>query len=106
MADRLLYDHYGDVTRTVITQDSDEDGEFHIQTSQDMEPVIQTAKNLREANEVIGHRKSENMVPVAEVPMQVYEQAYHEGWLHDEAAWKRWLNDPDNKVFRITDGRA
>jgi hypothetical protein len=46
------------------------------------------------------------MVPVAEIPLLVFERAHREGWLHDKAAWRKWLNDPVNKVFRVTDGRV
>lgn len=106
MADRKMYDRFGGVTRSIVTHESDPEGQFHVQTSQDMTPVIDTVTSMREANQVVGHRKSRNMVPVAEIPMVIYEQAMREGWAEDQAAWRRWLNDPDNKAFRITDGRV
>lgn len=103
MSKEVYFDN-GTVKRTIHT-DAHSD-EFTVQTAQDVEPVIELAQTMRDAHEVIGHRKSRNMVPVAEVPMQIYEQAAREGWLHDKKKWNAWLNDPQNKCFRITDGRV
>jgi hypothetical protein len=41
---------------------------------------------------------------VAEVPQIIWEKAVQEGWSHDQDQWKRWLNDPANKVFRTWQG--
>lgn len=106
MADRYLYDLNGDVSRSIVTHESDPEGQFHIHTQQDLEPVIAEAAALRDFHAHIGHRKSRNMIPVAEIPLMIYEQAMREGWANDEAAWKRWLNDPQNRLFRITEGRV
>lgn len=101
---RDVYFNSGDVKRAVVTDNHSSEITFH--TQQDVAPVIDLAEAMREANAHIGHRKSRNMIPVAEIPMMVYEQAAREGWLHDQKKWKAWLNDPQNKCFRITDGRA
>jgi hypothetical protein len=29
-----------------------------------------------------------------------------EGWFHDDKAWERWLNDRDNRDFRVWEGRV
>ena len=34
------------------------------------------------------------------VPVAVYEQSVREEW--DEKRWTRWLEDPDNAVFRVS----
>lgn len=34
------------------------------------------------------------------VPIAVYEQSVREEW--DEARWTRWLEDPDNAMFRVS----
>ena len=43
---------------------------------------------------------------IAEVPMVVYQKAVREGWDRDRAAWKKWLNNPDNNVFRTWQGKV
>jgi hypothetical protein len=34
------------------------------------------------------------------VPVAVYEQSIREEW--DEPRWTRWLEDPDNALFRVS----
>jgi len=34
------------------------------------------------------------------VPVAVYEQSVREEW--DEKRWNQWLEDPDNRVFRVS----
>jgi hypothetical protein len=106
MANRTLYDHRGSVLKELITDDHDADGVMHVRTAQDLEPVLNLVKKMADMNRVVGHRKSKQMVPVAEIPLVIYEKAMREGWSEDPAAWKRWLNDPANRPFRITEGRV
>jgi hypothetical protein len=40
------------------------------------------------------------------VPMTVVETAMREGWFNDKAAWRRWLNDRDNRAFRVWGGQV
>lgn len=37
------------------------------------------------------------------VPVAVYEQSIREEW--DEKRWNQWLEDPDNRVFRVSTER-
>jgi len=103
--DRTILERTPTLTREIITHDSEAPGTFHMRTAQDVEPVIDLVSTLRDINRTIGHRRSTNMVPVAEIPLTVYEQAAREGWLHDKKKWRLWVNDPQNKPLRITDGR-
>lgn len=102
---RAILDHNGSVLREIITHDSEEDGKFHVRTAQDMEPVLDLVSTLRDVHHNIGHRRSRNMVPVAEIPLQTIEKAFREGWLHDKKKWRQWANDPQNRPLRITAGR-
>ena len=43
---------------------------------------------------------------VAEVPIIIYNKAVREGWVNDPKAWKKWLNNPDNKLFRTWKGKV
>ena len=97
--------HTGDTATELITDLHT--GDMTIATAQEMGPVLEEAKRQREANTQIGthNRIGQNhMRPIAEVPMMVYNQSIREKW--GKKRWKQWLNDPDNKMFRITDGRA
>ena len=39
---------------------------------------------------------------VASIPLVVWNDLQKKGITRDKAAFKRWLNDPDNKFFRTT----
>jgi metal-dependent HD superfamily phosphatase/phosphodiesterase len=41
---------------------------------------------------------------VAQIPMVVYMDLKKQGILDDQAAMKKWLNDPDNRFFRTRPG--
>lgn len=101
----MLLDKRETITREIITHESEGAGVFHVRTAQDVEPVIDLVSTLRDVHKVVGHRKARNLVPVAEIPLTVFERAAREGWLNDKRKWRLWVNDPQNKPLRITDGR-
>lgn len=101
-----IYYQTPEVTRRIMSNPHEDHRMVTVHTQMDCEPLIESVKQLREHHAVIGHRKSSNMVPVCEVPMTVYEQAFREGWLHDKQKWRDWANQAENKCFRITDGRV
>ena len=43
---------------------------------------------------------------VASVPLVVAEDLMRKGIWNDPKALKRWLNDPDNRAFRVRGGRV
>lgn len=75
---------------------------FYIETEQDMAPILES--NRREANEA-PDRWGE-WTKVATIPISVYYDLKKKGIADDEAAMKRWLNDPDNRFFRTKGGRV
>ena len=79
---------------------AEEDGQKYIVTRQDCDGIVKAAKAMSE----MPHSK--DFKPVALIPEEVLNRAYLEGWFHDKQAWKRWANDPDNRAFRITEGRV
>lgn len=95
---KYTYHNADGVRRHMIADDTDPD-RFTVHTEVDMEQVIESNKIARELHP----EKSTNKL-VARVPMTVVEQSIHENW--DDADWKRWLNDPDNKAFRVWQGRV
>jgi hypothetical protein len=93
----VIYDQHGNAIRVAHTDRAD--GRMTFETIEDHEPTVESAKLLRE-----NANPKAMMRHVARVPMVVYEQAMREGWAEDQAAWTRWLNDPDNKAFRVWEG--
>jgi hypothetical protein len=43
---------------------------------------------------------------MAVIPDSVKARAFREGWYFDETAWKRWMNDIDNRKLRVSGGRV
>jgi len=99
MESRLVYKNEDGVRRTFIT-DTDNPHQLVVKTEVVMDGVIETNKIMRELHPT----KSTNKLVARGVPLTVYERSVHEGW--DDKDWDRWLNDSDNAVFRVWEGRV
>lgn len=97
---KYIYDANGTVARVLHADDRDPFGDFAIETIEDVEPLLESVKVLRD-----DHKARGDMKHVARVPVTIVEKAMREGWFNDQAAWNRFLNDPDNKDFRVWEGR-
>lgn len=97
MAERKIYDQFGDVVRTVVYDHDSEDLVFETFVQHDRA----LAQNKIDRELMTG---KESFRHVARVPLDVAERAMREGWYHDEKAWKRWLNDADNRDHRVWQG--
>lgn len=95
---RTTYHNAHGVRRTAIT-DSENPDTLRVYTEVDMDEVIEGIKRDRELHP----SKSTNKL-LARVPLTVYEKSIIEQW--DDNDWKKWLNDPDNEVFRVWRGRV
>ena len=95
-----IYDRNGNVVRVAHTDASDP-SRLAWETIEDHEPTIESAKLLREYV-----TRQDTFRHVARVPLTVYEQALREGWADDEDAWEKWLNNPDNRDFRVWGGQV
>lgn len=98
---KYIYDANGTVVRELHADPEAPFGGFAINTIEDVEPIIESAKVLRE-----NHKPRGDMKLAARVPVTVVERAMREGWFHDDRAWRRWMNDPDNRDFRVWEGRV
>jgi len=63
----------------------EEGGKQWVETRQDVDPIAKAAAIMAEHSEV-----SKDFTRVAMIPSTVLDQAFNEGWFHDEDAWKRW----------------
>ncbi|HZR02338.1 MAG TPA: hypothetical protein VFA81_04090 [Burkholderiales bacterium] len=80
-----------------------DDGSFSIET-------IQVVDDLVEANKYLANSEDSNwqgdMHRVASIPMNMFSHPSLQGIVTpagrilDQKAFKKWLNDPDNRVFR------
>lgn len=92
---KRLLDAYG---TTAEYMHFDDDGSIYIEEIHDVEPTANLAKA---ASELVGGQKADGMRLEAMIPMDVLNRAFREGWYRDREAWKRWANDPSNRIFRV-----
>ena len=80
------------------------DDKFYIETQQDVTDVVESAKR---ANNLIDERaRWGNVAHVARIPNTIFFQLQKQGIVDDPKAFARWLNDPDNRVFRTRPGKV
>jgi len=75
-------------------------GEYVIETQQDVSAIAE--KNKREFNDTPDRYRDVNKV--ASIPLNVYYDLKRRGIADDPVAFKKWLNDRDNRVFRTRAG--
>ncbi len=83
-----------------VHENAERPGDLIIETVQDCEPILEYAKMLSEQTPGKEWRHA------ACIPMFFLDKAAKEGWLHDKAKWKAFLNDPDHKAFRTWPGKV
>jgi hypothetical protein len=91
---RVYYAKNG-IIRTMLTDDEYPD-RVVVRTSQDVEPILESAAARRD-----NHDPRRDMWGVGMVPVAVWEKSVHEQW--DEGDWKKWWNG-DGKPFRTAPG--
>jgi len=95
MAIRTIIDHTTGLKNEFVTEDNK-----HIyHTTQDVKPVIEAVKNYSEL------QPGKEFRHVAEIPMVIYQKMLREGSVKDKQHLKKWLNNPDNKMFRVWKGK-
>lgn len=100
-----ILDQYGQVLRVFHRDAQDPNGKFIIETRENIDAVQDKVNRYREFRETKEGRL-QDMRHVAEIPMTIVEKAMREGWFNDRKAWKKFLNDPDNKGLRVQGGRV
>jgi len=104
------------VLKTKIHFD-ESDKKLHLEDVQDVEPLINANKkeaNLgKDAYRMKGELgKHAGMTKVASIPLVVVQQLAKKGIMSnggqilDHNRMKKWLNDPDNRFFRIYQGNV
>lgn len=82
-----------------------EDGSLTIQTTQVVDEIAEENKQTFNQFDERANWKGE-MHRVASIPMSIYYDLKRKGILDDPSAMKKWLNDPDNRVFRTRPGQV
>jgi hypothetical protein len=77
-------------------------GSFVVETQYDVEDVIRSAQYLK--SEETGNWQGD-LYLVAQIPMPLHQQLQSAGITKDQAAFKKFLNNPDFAKFRTKTGR-
>lgn len=88
-------------TRSTFVYDDASDS-FQIVTEQRVGPTLALNRELRKHAD--RRTRWREMTRVASIPLVVVEDLRRRGILDDDRAFRRWLNDPANKVFRVREG--
>lgn len=96
MEHKTVYVNNDGIRRTMISDD-DRPGQITVFTEADMTSLVDNNKALAELHPTRATNKL-----LARIPMTVYEKSILEDWGEDD--WKKWLNDPDNRAFRVWGG--
>ena len=103
MSGRRLFDKNPLMGTTTYFHYDDDAGSMTFETLQETDAIVEGNKQDFN-NSPTGWRG--DMHKVASIPMTLYMQLKQQGILDDQAAFKRWLNDPDNRAFRTKPGKV
>jgi len=97
---RKVIDHDPNTGISHVLYHDESDGVAHYVAEQSVDTLLDF--NRKQANEA-GKRFGE-WAKVASLPLTLFQDLKKKGILDDAKAFKRWLNDPDNKYFRTHEG--
>jgi len=100
--DRLLLDADYGARRTQIMH-TQSDNEVVIETLQNVDDILDITK--QQYNDSAGERFG-TRAQVARIPAVVWGDLVRSGIAFDPVAFKKWLNDFDNRVWRTRPGRV
>lgn len=83
--------------------DSDEDRCF-VQQVQDTTQIVEQNKALLAQSSK--HDRYGEWSKVASIPVSIWADLNAKGIVKDKEAFKKWLNDPDNRFFRTREGQV
>jgi hypothetical protein len=99
---KRLFDHDPLTGITEWFEYDDSDDTFTISTDQDVTDLIEANKvnqNFFNKGDKWGDEIN-GRTHVARLDLNTYMKLLKDGTLRDAKAFKRWLNDPDNRAFR------
>ena len=82
--------------------------DMHVVTRQNVDPILEANKRVSNEWKPGDYQTgSHHHHKVADIPATIYYDMVKKLGepKHNLAAWKRWLNDPENRFFRTTGGK-
>lgn len=104
---KQILDHRGNLLSELYFEEGVNNLMIHHKVTQDIEPTLQLAKVLRDNQEHDAFaNKQSGWKRVAEIPRVLWDQLEMQGITKDKKKLKAWLNDYQNRPFRIWEGRV
>jgi hypothetical protein len=100
--DRVVMSHDTMTGVSQVYHRDNADGMVTITQEQEVAPIIE--HNKAEFNDAPQRWNLNGFNKIASLPLTVYYDLKAKGILDDEAAFKRWLNDSENRHFRTRPG--
>jgi hypothetical protein len=102
----LSHDPLTGVTEIAHMPDADT---FVVETHQDVSQIIEQNKAMYAQTDE--KARWGDWTHIAQIPLSVFQELNKKGicrgfHIVDQTAMKAWLNDPDNKYFRVRPGRV
>lgn len=98
----LIYSNYNEVTRRVTEIETDPEAGLVFTHSQDVRPIVESAKAIAASFDPLVKRDTTH---VARIPLVIWRQLQKLGITKDEKRFNQWLDERDNRVFRVDDAR-
>ncbi|WP_043285644.1 hypothetical protein [Paraburkholderia oxyphila] len=76
-----------------------------IENRQNHDPLLEHTKGQYNAVDERA-RWGDGMHKVASIPIIIYQELKMKGIIDDPVAFKKWLNDPENRFFRTRPGKV
>ena len=89
-------------TKTKKTFHYQDDGSFIIDTKQDIQPVLEVAQEERKESRGF---KGGGFHKIASIPNVIWWDLVERGIAHDDKRLMKWLEDPENKMFKTHGGK-
>ena len=87
------------IAKQVIIDDDNPD-QMHIRWKQDVTAIVEGNKTLEELHE---EKRGDQFLQyhIARLPLKIFMELDAVGITKDEKAFNKWLNDPDNRKWRV-----
>jgi hypothetical protein len=103
--------HFKSLDGNVTTVTFGNDGEMHIRNEVEVQEILDQNTTIRNAHGKGVPKKNGQWRHVARLPLATYTDLVQKKVISlddsvDRQRFRRWLNDPDNRAFRASEGRV
>ena len=99
MSERLITDDALTGIKTYLEYDGTDDNAV-IRKEQDVTGIVESNRAAFDA----APKRWGDMTHVGRIPLTVYYELERKGILNDQDALRKWLNDPENAMWRVRPG--